>query len=98
MSGLCDSPAVVFDNGSHTVKAGFEGEDAPKSVVPTVVGYHRNTENEISKEKWFVGKEISMMEGKRTLRYPVERGIIVDWDEMERVGVISFRQDLIIIS
>lgn len=28
--------AVVVDVGSHTVKAGFAGEDTPKALFPTV--------------------------------------------------------------
>lgn len=30
--------AVIIDNGSGMVKAGFAGDDAPRSVFPTVVG------------------------------------------------------------
>jgi hypothetical protein len=30
--------AVVIDNGSGTCKAGFAGDDAPRSVFSTVVG------------------------------------------------------------
>lgn len=31
-------PAVILDNGSGSVKAGLAGEDAPKSVFPSMVG------------------------------------------------------------
>ena len=30
--------AVVIDNGSGVCKAGFAGDDAPRSVFPTLVG------------------------------------------------------------
>jgi actin-related protein len=30
--------AVVIDNGSGMCKAGFAGDDAPRSVFPTLVG------------------------------------------------------------
>jgi len=30
--------AIVIDNGSGTLKAGFAGEEAPRSVFPTAVG------------------------------------------------------------
>ena len=36
-------PAVI-DNGTGTVKAGFAGEDAPRVIVPTVVGKPRKIE------------------------------------------------------
>lgn len=33
---------IVLDNGAHTVKAGYAGEQAPRSVFPCVVGIPRN--------------------------------------------------------
>ena len=36
-----DPQAVVIDNGSNTIKAGFAGDDAPRSVFSTVVGRPR---------------------------------------------------------
>ena len=32
-------PAVVIDNGTGNLKAGFSGEDAPSVCFPAVVGY-----------------------------------------------------------
>jgi len=34
-----DSPAVIIDNGSGMVKAGYSGQEAPQDVFPSVVGY-----------------------------------------------------------
>ena len=31
--------AVVIDNGSHLMKAGFAGDEAPQSIFPSVVGW-----------------------------------------------------------
>ena len=31
--------AIVVDMGTHTVKAGYAGEDPPKAVFPTAVGW-----------------------------------------------------------
>ena len=36
-----DVTAVVIDNGSGMVKAGFAGDDAPRSVFPSLVGRPR---------------------------------------------------------
>lgn len=33
-----DLQAIVIDNGSGSIKAGFAGDDAPRSVFSTVVG------------------------------------------------------------
>ena len=36
-----DVSAVVLDNGSGMVKAGFAGDDAPRAVFPALVGRPR---------------------------------------------------------
>ena len=33
-----EQAALVVDNGSYMIKAGFSGDDAPRAVLPTVVG------------------------------------------------------------
>ena len=35
--------ALVCDNGSGMVKAGFAGDDAPRAVFPSLVGRPRHT-------------------------------------------------------
>ena len=36
---MCDDvQALVIDNGSGMCKAGFAGEDAPRSVFPSITG------------------------------------------------------------
>ena len=32
------SSVIVIDNGSHSIKAGFSGDDAPKAVFRTFIG------------------------------------------------------------
>ncbi|GLJ32671.1 hypothetical protein SUGI_0657350 [Cryptomeria japonica] len=39
MYGGDEVSAIVLDLGSHTCKAGYAGEDAPKAVFPSVVGF-----------------------------------------------------------
>ena len=40
---MCDDhvAALVVDNGSGMVKAGFAGDDAPRAVFPSIVGRPR---------------------------------------------------------
>jgi actin-related protein len=37
-----DNQILVVDNGSGVVKAGFSGEDAPRSIFPSIVGRPKN--------------------------------------------------------
>ena len=67
---------------------GFAGEDAPR--VPSVVGYYcrstfMNTIQEDFMEPQFVGCEAQRKHGILTLKYPIEHGIVNNWDNMEKV-------------
>lgn len=37
-----ETTALVCDNGSGVVKAGFAGDDAPRAVFPSIVGCPRH--------------------------------------------------------
>ena len=37
-------PPIVIDNGSRYIKAGLSGEEYPKAVFPTMIGYSKNTD------------------------------------------------------
>lgn len=55
MFGGDEINAIVVDVGSNTVKAGFAGEDQPKSVFPSVRGLQKVPFVEFSKAALFVG-------------------------------------------
>ena len=48
-----DGAAIVVDNGSATIKAGFAGDDAPRSVFPSIVGRPKHNQVGIIKERNF---------------------------------------------
>lgn len=52
MSELGDEVGtIVIDNGAYMMKVGFSGDDAPRAVIPTVVGRlktHNKLENSVS--------------------------------------------------
>ena len=39
---LDNYPPIVVDNGSSTCRAGFAGDDAPRSVFPNLIGRRRH--------------------------------------------------------
>ena len=80
---------VVVDNGSGMVKAGFAGHDAPRAVFPSIVGCPRyeGVMAGVSHKESYIGDEAQTRRGVLTLKYPIEHGIVTNWDDMEKVVV-----------
>ncbi|CAE7264985.1 unnamed protein product [Symbiodinium natans] len=78
-----DFPAVVIDCGSDTIKVGFAGERGPRAVFPTLVGRMR-PECGTSCTDWFIGHEARRKRSVLALRFPIQRGLVTNWDDMEK--------------
>jgi len=79
--------AVVIDNGSGTCKAGFAGDDAPRSVFSTVVGRPKvpGIMIGLDQKEVYVGEEAQQKRGVLKIEQPIEHGIVSNWDDMEKV-------------
>ena len=78
---------IVIDNGSGMIKAGFAGQDAPSVVFPSVVGLpkHQEVMHGMGIDEAYIGDEAESKRGILSLSYPVEHGIVTNWDNMEKV-------------
>ncbi|ELR22533.1 actin subfamily protein [Acanthamoeba castellanii str. Neff] len=92
-----DVSYIVLDNGGHTVKAGFGGDDAPRSRIPAVVGYPRHSHSVPVGMgiKWFyVGDEVIAKRGILRQEIPMHNRTILNFDAMERVWHHTFYNEL----
>jgi actin-related protein len=86
---------VVIDNGSGMCKAGLSGDDAPRSSFPSIVGRpkYENIMVGMNKEA-YVGEEAQAKKGVLKLSYPIEHGIVNNWDDMKKIWHHCFYNEL----
>ena len=94
---LNDVCTLVIDNGSHMIKAGFSGSDTPRAVFKTIVGRPRHVGNimvGMPYKDTYIGDEIARKRGLLLLKYPIEHGIVTNWDNMEKIWLHTFDNEL----
>ncbi len=84
--------AVIIDNGSGFIKAGFAGDDNPRVVFPSLVGKRLNPVS--AGQNTYVGDEAISRRGILTISHPRENGIVTNWDDMEKIWSHTFHDEL----
>ncbi|MCL7023885.1 hypothetical protein MKW94_029429 [Papaver nudicaule] len=90
MSDSEDLQPIVIDNGSGNIKAGLSGDDAPTVVFPSMVGRHNGRTGRAA----YVGDDAQSRSSILTLKHPIERGIVKNWDDMESIWHHTFYEEL----
>ncbi|CAG8502759.1 2801_t:CDS:2 [Ambispora gerdemannii] len=87
---------VVIDGGSGVIKAGFAGDDVPKCYFQSYVGRPKHVrvmagavEGDV-----FIGRKAQELRGLLKIKYPVEHGVVTDWDDMERIWKYIYEEEL----
>lgn len=98
---------VVLDNGLGNIKAGFAGEDKPRAYGPAIVGRPKYqkimagsslaAEESVSRynnSEAYVGSVAQQNRGLLKLNYPLEHGVVTNWDDMERLWYHTYTKEL----
>lgn len=87
---------IVIDVGSGKCKAGIAGEEHPTCIFPSIIGRPK-TENVMQgsgDRDYYVGDEAQAKRGILKITYPVDHGIVQDWDDMELIWKHTFFNQL----
>jgi actin-related protein len=80
--------AIVVDNGSGLIKAGFAGDDEPRTILSNTVCQMRSSKDAFRVGAAWTDREI------QSIRYPIENGIVTNWDDMEKIWHHIFHKEL----
>ncbi|KAK8071223.1 Actin-like protein [Apiospora hydei] len=88
---------IVLDNGSGTIRAGYAGTDLPACYFPSFVGrpkHLRVLAGALEGDVFIGQKAATELRGLLKIRYPLEHGIVTDWDDMEKIWEYVYSEGL----
>ncbi|KAH8075768.1 hypothetical protein JL720_10474 [Aureococcus anophagefferens] len=99
MANLGDYHCVVCDNGTGFVKVGYASENFPRSIFPSMVGRpilraEEAISDDVTLKEVMCGDEAAAVRMSLDCTYPVENGIVKDWDDMELLWNYTFYEKL----
>lgn len=87
---------AVVDNGSYTIKAGFAGDDAPRKIFPSVVGYSKISpiNTAMDERHYYCGDDAKERRGRLKMVNPIKDSIVNNWDDIENLWSHTFYEVL----
>lgn len=78
---------IVIDNGSGMLKAGFAGDQVPKINFSNYIGRPKHTRVMTGglETDLFIGSLAEEYRGLLNINYPMEHGIVNNWNDMEKI-------------
>jgi len=96
---IASGNVIVCDNGTGFVKCGFAGTNFPAAIFPSMVGrpvmrFEENVINNIQIKDIMVGDEAQKLRNMLQITYPMENGIIRNWEDIQYVWDYTFFEKL----
>lgn len=87
---------IIIDNGSDSIKAGFNGEFVPRCVIPSVIGKSKNEKINLNwnDNKTSYGKTALANCNCLDLEHPIQNGKVKDFDALEKIWNYIFTNEL----
>ena len=86
-----ESKTIVIDNGSCFIKAGFSGEEEPRSVFLNVIGTPKY-KRQFSEYEYFIGNDAEDKGGVLILSHPIKRVMVKNWNYVEKIWDHTFKE------
>ena len=87
-------PVVVVDVGSGIWKAGLNIQSQPDLSFSAIVGRQKYKHVSNQGSSIYVGSFAQSKRGALTLSYPIQHGIVQDWEDLERLWDHTFKDVL----
>jgi actin-related protein 2 len=96
---MADENVIVVDNGTGYVKAGYAGDNIPRKTFSSMVGRPTLRAEEdfiegVVLKDIMVGDEAVANRRALEISYPLENGIVRNWEDMEHVWSYLFAEKL----
>lgn len=89
---------VVCDNGTGFVKCGYANTNFPAHIFPSLVGRptirSQTKVNDIEIKDLMVGEDASKLRQMLEINYPMDNGIVRNWEDMKHVWNHTFYEKL----
>jgi len=89
---------VVCDNGTGFVKCGYAATNFPEFIFPSMVGRpiirSQTKIDDIEVKDLMVGEDVSKLRSMLEVKYPMENGMVRNWEDMRHVWSHTFYDKL----
>ncbi len=81
-SNIIGTP-IIIDIGSAYVKIGYAGETNPRFCFPCITGTekYKAVMYDVEARNIYVGDDAEKLRGVLKVNYPIQRGVIMDWND-----------------